>query len=272
MSALVKGRLKAGCRMKSCPTGLGKLKHTVQGTKAGQAGVTLIEVLVAITLLSLLSVGMMVAMQIGLSAFSKVDRRLMDNRRVSGAQRVLEQELEGMMPVVSPCGRTGIKIGFFQGEAQTMRLVSTFSLQQAWRGQPQILELFVIPGEEGKGVRLVVNEIAFPGPLGAGQLCLGMGIDPLTGTGVPRFGPVTPGPNSFVLADKLAYCHFAFLSPGPQPNMPPLWKEIWTRMDWPQAVRIDMAPFEADPSRLQPISVVAPIYIHRSPEIPYGDY
>ena len=69
-----------------------------------QAGVTLIEVLVAITLLSMLSVGMMVAMQIGLASFAKTDRRLMDNRRVSGAQRLVEQELEGMMPVVAPCG------------------------------------------------------------------------------------------------------------------------------------------------------------------------
>src|SRR5207253_1377191 len=99
----------------------------------------------AITLLSLLSVGMMVAMQIGLASFAKVDKRLMDNRRVSGAHRLLEQELEGLLPVISPCGRDLQKISFFQGEGQTMRLVSTFSLQQAWRGQPQILELFVIP-------------------------------------------------------------------------------------------------------------------------------
>ena len=255
--------------LKPAESRLGKLKHAPHHA---QAGVTLIEVLIAITLLSMLSVGMMVAMQIGLSAFAKTDRRLMDNRRVSGAQRVLEQELEGMMPVVAPCGASGTKIGFFQGEPQTMRLVSTFSLQQAWRGQPQILELFVIPGEDGRGVRLVVNEVVFPGPLGAGQLCLGMSPDPLTGINVPRFGPAIPGPNSFVLADKLAYCHFAFLSPAPQPQLPPLWTENWSRAGWPQAVRIDMAPLDPDPSRLRPISVVAPIYVHRSPEIPYGDY
>jgi general secretion pathway protein J len=245
---------------------------TNANSRAAQAGLTLIEVLIAITLLSMLSVGMMVAMQIGLAAFAKTDRRLMDNRRVSGAQRVLEQELEGMMPVVAPCGTSGTKIGFFQGGPQTLRLVSTFSLQQAWRGQPQILELFVIPGEEGRGVRLVVNEIVFPGPLGAGQFCLGMAQDPLTGVNLPRFGPVVPGPNSFVLADKLAYCHFVFLSPGPQPQLPPLWTEKWSRPGWPLAVRIDMAPLDPDPSRLRPISVVAPIYVHRSPEIPYGDY
>jgi hypothetical protein len=33
-----------------------------------------------------------------------------------------------------------------------------------------------------------------------------------------------------------------------------------------------MAPLDPDPSRLQPITVTAPIHIHRSPEIPYVDY
>lgn len=241
-----------------------------------QAGLTLVEVLVAITLLSLLSVGMLVAMQIGLASFAKTDKKLMDNRRVSGAQRLVEQELEGLMPVVSPCGRegqgSGMKIGFFQGESQVMRLISSFSLQQAWRGQPQILELFVIPGEEGKGVRLVVNELPYAGPAAAGQLCVGLTPDPLSGSNVPRFVPVIPGPASFVLADKLAYCNFAFLSQGPQPNIPPAWTQRWGRPGWPLAIRIDMAPLEPDPSRLQPISVVAPVYVHRAPDIPYGDY
>jgi len=55
-----------------------------------QAGVTLIEVLIAITLLSLLTTGMLFAMRVGLMAFSKTDTKLMDNRRVVGAQRVVE--------------------------------------------------------------------------------------------------------------------------------------------------------------------------------------
>lgn len=238
-----------------------------------QAGVTLIEVLVAITLLSMLSAGMMVAMQIGLSTFAKTDRKLMDNRRVSGAQRLLEQELEGLMPVVAPCGGpSGAKVGFFQGEAQVMRLVSSFSLQGAWRGQPQVLELFVIPGENGRGVRLVVNEIPYAGPLAAGLLCVGMGPDLLTGANMLHFAPVVPGPGSFVMGDKLAYCHFTYLTPASQPQFPPVWAETWAKPGWPTAIRIDMAPLDPDPSRLPPISVVAPVFVHRTPEIPYGDY
>ena len=51
-----------------------------------------------------------------------------------------------------------------------MRLVSTFSLQQGWRGPAEILEMFVIPGEDGEGVRLVVNETPYS-RMAAGGAC-----------------------------------------------------------------------------------------------------
>ena len=61
------------------------------------AGVTLMELLISVLLLSLLSVGLLFALRIGLNAYSKTQTRLMDNRRVAGAQRILEQELEGLV-------------------------------------------------------------------------------------------------------------------------------------------------------------------------------
>ncbi len=235
-----------------------------------EAGVTLIEVLIAVTLLSLLSAGMFIALRIGFNSFTKVDTKLMDNRRVVGAQRIVEQELEGLVPVVGPCGKTPMRMAFFQGEPQIMRLVSTFSLQQAWRGQPQILEIFVIPGEE-RGVRLVVNEIPYTGPETAGQLCTGVAADPQTGAPVRRFVPAVAGPHSFVLADRLAFCRFSYYTVLPGPPLPPVWRDTWMRPGWPLAIRIDMAPLEPDPSRLQPISVVAPLHIARDPELVYDD-
>jgi general secretion pathway protein J len=241
-----------------------------------ESGTTLIEVLIAVTLLSLLSVGMLTAMRVGLMAFSKTSNKLMENRRVAGAQRVVLEELEGMMPVVAACGEaagaTPAKTVFFEGQPQTMRLVSTFSLQQGWRGRPQILELFVIPGEDGRGVRLVVNEIPYTGPAGMARLCTGRTQDPLTGGHLAVFAPVQAGPNSFVLADKLAYCRFLYFTIPLDRNLAPHWTPNWTIAGWPFAVRIEMAPLDPDPSRLQPITIIAPIHIHRSPEIPYVDY
>ena len=67
--------------------------------RRSNAGVTLMELLIAVLLLSLLSTGLLFALRIGLNAYSKTQSKLMDNRRVAGAQRILEQELQGLVPV-----------------------------------------------------------------------------------------------------------------------------------------------------------------------------
>lgn len=233
--------------------------------KRSRAGVTLIELLVAVTLFGLLSVGMLYAFRIGLMAYAKTQSHLMDNRRVAGAQRVLMQELQNMVPVVAPCGGDGPKMPFFQGESQSMRMVSTFSLQGASRGLAQILEIFVGPGADGQGVRLMVNEIPYAGPRAAGRLCTGPG----------HFAGISASDKSFVLADKLAFVRFTYLKVPLDVSPERVWLPQFLGIvggTWPRAVRIEMAPYQVDPSRLQPISVTALIRVHRSPEVEYGDF
>jgi len=229
------------------------------------------EVLVAVTLLSLLSTGMVISMRIGLNVLGKANGRLMDNRRVAGAQRVLEQEFEGLIPVMATCSGTPIRFGFFQGEPANLRLVTAFSLGEGWRGRPQLAELMVIPGEEGEGVRLVVNEIPFTGARSAGALCAGAAPDPALGRLVMSFLPMQPNPDSFVLADKIAYCRFSYYGPGRGANDPPLWTARWAGPGWPWGIRVEIAPLTPDASRLQPITVVAPLHVSRSAEIEYED-
>jgi prepilin-type N-terminal cleavage/methylation domain-containing protein len=240
-----------------------------------ERGVTLLELLIAVTLLSLLSVAMFEAMRIGLGAFQKADDRLMFNRRAAGAQTILQAELEGLMPAMALCGPiaapaqgspgTTTRLPFFQGQPDAMRFVSTYSLQQAWRGRPQILEMLVIPGEKS-GVRLVVNEIPYTGPWSTGQLCKAGGIGAL-----PQFLPVKASPASFVLADNLEYCRFSYLRPAAAVRQPDVWAPAWPLVTWPMAVRVEMAPLQADPARIQPITVTAPFQMHRNPDIPYVD-
>jgi general secretion pathway protein J len=224
------------------------------------------EVLIAVSLLSLLSMGMVIALRVGLSATAKANARLIDDRRVAGSQRILEQEIAGYMPVKAMCGggggqAPGAVIQFFQGEERSMRFVSTYSLQQAWRGLPQILEFQVINREDGKGVRLIVNEHLYTGPRSAGAFCIGPA----------RFLPIEPGGGSFVLADSLAFCRFSYLAP-PAPQAPVAqWVPAWMFPKWPLAVRVEMAPFLDEPARLRPVTVTQRIRINRSPEIDYVD-
>jgi hypothetical protein len=233
------------------------------------AGVTLIELLIAVLLLSLLSVGMVLTLRVALSAMNKSDSKLMANRRVSSVERILDQEIEGIMPVTAQCqpqpGVQGPTLMFFQGEAQSMRLASTYSLQQGQRGLPMILEFQVIPGEDEQGVRLIVNERWYTGPRGAGVYCIGTGPGPGDdGPPGPRFAPISVGPNSFVLVDKLAYCRFSFRDLR-MPGQTPVWVQRWVKPVLPNAVRIEMAPLAPDLGRLQPVTLTIPVHVTRLP-------
>lgn len=250
--------------------------------RSPEAGTTLIEVLIAVTLLSMLAVAMAFALRIGINAYQKTNAKLMENRRVVGAQRILEEELQGIVPAVTPCGTLPSPnatpdaswFAFFQAAPDTMRLVSTFSLQQAWRGSPHVLELFVIPRDDGPGVRLVVNELPYYGPMAAGRLCTRMATNPVSGFPLPQFLPAVAGENSFVLADKLAYCRFNYLwvNPKADADHPPIWSPTPINVGWPIAVRIEMAPVQPDIATLQPLTVTAALHLHLSPTIPYGDF
>jgi hypothetical protein len=230
-----------------------------------EAGLTLMEVLIAVSLLSLLTVGMTIALRVGLSATAKANARLIDDRRVAGTQRILESEIGGFMPVKAACGgegqAPGAVIQFFQGEGQSMRFVSTYSLQQGWRGLPQILEYLVIPRDDGKGVRLIVNEHVYSGPRSVGAFC----------NGPAHFVAIEPGPASFVLADNLAFCRFSYLAPAAPPSPAPQWIGSWMLPKWPLAIRVDMAPFHDDAARLRPVTITSRIRVNRSPEIEYVD-
>jgi len=129
---------------------------TASDARSRQAGVTLIEVLIAVTLLSALSVAMLLSLEVALQALHKTDEKLLANRRVAGAQRVLVQELERAGPGAAAMhgtpGLAEFHVRVFSGRAASHAVGSTFSLQQGWRGPAQILEMFVIPGEEGAGV------------------------------------------------------------------------------------------------------------------------
>lgn len=237
-------------------------------------GVTLLELLIAVSLLSLLSVGLMTTLRVGLNAMEKANSRLMDNRRVIRAQRILEEQIAGFMPVVADCvadpQRPPIKMPFFQGEPQSMRFVSSYSLGEASRGYPRILEFQVIPGENNQGVRLIVNEHLYTGPAGAGLFCMGLGPDPLSGAQVPLFRPIEIRPDSFVLADRLAFCRFWYRE-TPSPPAAPRWVPRWVQPQWPRAIRIEMAPLAPDRARVQPMELVAPLRVDKIPMVPYVD-
>lgn len=238
--------------------------------KRSEAGVTLLELLIAVSLVSLISAGILMAMRVGLNAMEKTNARLMDNRRVFGVQRVIEQQVAHVMAVAADCRSRPedppLRALFFQGAPQTMRFVSAYSLQEALRGYPRILEYQVLPLEDASGVRLVVNEHLYWGPASTGALCLGPNPE---GPGL-RFRPVATGPQSFVLADRLAYCRFWYLERLPPPERA-RWVAVWVQPVLPAAIRIEMARRESDASRLPLVTVTLPLRVNKDPRLFYAD-
>ena len=235
-----------------------------------RSGVTLMELLIAVSLVSLLSVGILMAMRVGLNAMEKVNDRLLTNRRVAGAQRILEQQISDLIVTTANCrpgpGGPVSKQPFFEGHPQEMRFVSGYSLQEAGRGYPRILEYRVIPREGNEGVRLVVNEILYTGPDSTGRLCVGSG-PPDVGV---LFRPIQISPASFVLIDKLAFCRFFYQEPAKPPRQK-VWVPVWTAKLFPLAIRIEMAPLGTAASRLPVVSLTAPVRVNKNPAFVYAN-
>ncbi len=235
---------------------------------ARRGGMTLIEVLIAITLVSLLAAGMLTAMRAGVAALESTTRRLDSLRRAEGAQRILQQMAAGFLPAMARCGGSPLEPGgapvmLFQGLPQAARFVTRYSIRGGNRGEPQIVELFVAPRPEG-GVRLLANEIPYRGPEGAGFLCQPPAPDPVTGAVLPQFPPPQPSPASFVLADRLARCRFLYLEDLAAASAE--WKPAWTRPDlWPAAIRIEMAGLDPAGAALPPLTFTGPFRQNRLP-------
>jgi prepilin-type N-terminal cleavage/methylation domain-containing protein len=235
-----------------------------------QRGVTLIELLIAVSLVSLISVAILMAMRVGLNAMQKTNSRMIDNRRLAGVQRIIEQQVAGMMAVTADCrpdpSAPPARRPFFQGEPQSMRFVSSYSLEEAHRGYARILEYQVIPGENNEGVRLVVNELLYTGPQSTGMLCLG----PRPETEGVFFRPIEIGPHSFVLQDRLAFCNFLYQERLPPPDFR-RWLPVWPKSELPAAVRIEMAPLEENRSRLPRLTLTMPVRITKNAMLQYDD-
>jgi hypothetical protein len=78
------------------------------------------------------------------------------------------------------------------------------------------------------------------------------------------------GSNSFVLADKLAYCRLMFKEAVPGTPIE-RWIPKWITQNIPIAIRIEMGPLEPDPSKLQLLNVTSRVRINRDPMLRYGD-
>jgi general secretion pathway protein J len=223
-------------------------------------GFTLVEMMIALTLVAAIITGLMMAMRSGLTAYERVNARLEENRRVMGLDQALHRQFGGMMPVTGYCGASaGPKVSAFNGDAASVRFVSSFSLDQGARGYPQVVEYVTATDPHG-GFRLMMNERLYSGPASVAPQCANN-----------IFPPVQVTEHSVEMAGRLAYCRFAYRLPVPDSPVGGDWIPVWQRVDLPRAVRVEMMPLQPEPARLPMLTLNVPVHVTRLLNAPYAD-
>ncbi|MEO8097527.1 MAG: prepilin-type N-terminal cleavage/methylation domain-containing protein [Acidobacteriota bacterium] len=228
-----------------------------------QCGFTLMEVILAITLVAAISAGMLTAMRSGLLTLNRTQQRLDENRVALGIQDLLRRQIGGMMPVKGLCkaGEGEATVPIFRGDAERMLMVSSVSMTEGARGYPRILLYQVQPNPDGT-VRLVVYERLFSGPASTLQAC-----DPVS-TIIP---PAPVDSPAFVVFDHLAYCRFSYRNLNFNTLQGLDWMEGWAFPYLPYAVRIDIAAAPGTASRMPVGAITIPLHVSRGPEERYAD-
>jgi len=219
-------------------------RRKVPGCLRAEAGVTMVELLIAITLVAALSTGMLMAIRSSLITMEKINGRLESNRRVLGLQQIVSRQIGGVIPLTGGCA--------LQGSPQSLRLVTTYSVNEGARGFPRVVAFALVPDPEG-GLQLIENEYPYTGP----NACGGGAADPAS---------------ALVLAGHLVAARFSYHEPQ-RPNSPALgnWMAVWNEPVLPSAVRIDTEPLKAIASNLPALTVNAAIHITKLPVLQYID-
>jgi hypothetical protein len=182
------------------------------------------------------------------------------DRRIASSNQLLQAALENILMARGayrpPQMEGSLTFMFFDGRPGEMRFVTSYSLERGPRGGLRLLELLVADGPRGK--RLLLNDFPYEGPEMTIPLVLGVTADATTGQRRMVFAPVVAQPASFIVADELQSCSFAYYQQD-RPTLPGQWVPEWTRdTRLPIAVRIEMTG-RGDSARLRPVSVTAPI-------------
>ena len=203
-------------------------------------GLSLIEVLVALSLLALVSASLLAATGAGLQAWLDArDAMLLDRRTADGNAQLLAT-IAAMVPMpATESPERGASFPFFQGEPRMMRFVTTHSATHRGRGGLRLLTLRVAsaPG----GLKLVLDEAPCQGPDGLGELLeTGARSSPGAVGGRLVFAPEFAREDSWTVADRLAVCRFAYLRDGLDGQS--VWLSLWDDQHaLPRAVRIELA-------------------------------
>lgn len=227
-----------------------------------QAGFTLIELMIAITLVAAISAGLLTTLRNALFTMERTQQRLEENRRALGIQDLIRRQIGGAMPVKAQCGvgDQATMAEIFRGSPTAMLLVTNESMTEGSRGYPHIALYQVRPNPDGT-VRLEVSEQLFSGLTSTALFC-----EP-----DPRIMHAPSSAPPLVLLDKLAYCRFLYQNLNQNTLFGREPESDWQQPLLPYAVRIQLAPAAKSDTRLPVGTITIPLHVSLTPGVSYFD-
>jgi hypothetical protein len=215
----------------------------------------LLELLVSMSVLSLLATTVLFGWRIAAGSWGRVNTMVDEQRRVESVQQVLERQIADMVPV-APWLRQGSASVLFQGEREAARFVSRYSLLH--RGRSGLYQIeYQIMEADGGGKQLLLNESPMRSASDVADLLIG--TDQTSAGTVLRFAPMERNAATRVLLENAAELYFEYYRPASGANQAG-WVDQWTARvnEVPRAMAIRVTPAPGR-SRLQPVPVVVAI-------------
>lgn len=202
------------------------------------AGLTLVEVVLALGLLGLILTALLAVSSSGLSAWLASREVLSGIRREANWTNQLHSSLAAMLPMVVPAAPPGGASVFFQGEPRAMRFVSAHS--PAWRGRGGIRLVSLIASGQGRDFSLELTDAPCADLRRLGQIL----AEPIRNwrptKSIPIHGRSQAQTASAVVAEGVTECNFRYLYYPARAREEPRWVARWSeRGALPQAVRIE---------------------------------
>jgi len=189
-----------------------------------QRGVTLIELLVVITLLGLVSLGLLFAMRVGVSSWQRANARMSADRAVVAANDLLSAQLGGASARMVGWGQRENRIAFvyFEGRPDRLRFLTDYSVASRTRGGVWLAEYW-FESNAAKECRLLYNETNWRSDDDAAST-IESGSYAADGLHV-NFRAAVPGLSTRILYTGLYNCSFEYLIETP--NLPVYWGQSW---------------------------------------------
>ena len=200
------------------------------------AGFTLLELLIAITLLGLLMAALFGGLRLGARAWERGEERLDESARLQGVQNFLRERLGEAYPL-SIDDQAGRPLLAFEGSGEALRFV-TLMPEHLGIG---FAEFLLAVADRGDAKDLVVQWHRFDNPQDA------------------RGASDEDEPQTKVLLEEIEALEIAYYG-ALQRGQPAIWQEQWfeARVDMPRLVRIRVV-FPEDDRRYWPDLIVRPM-------------